>query len=166
MRMKAGTGGFLTMVFAVLGAVLFITMFSNILTAMEPLIDYANLSTFTALSIGLKIAPTVLLLAGTVGAAALYTVGYKNVSKGAADAGGMIRIVFGILIIILFVTLFYTILTSMYTLYGHANASYYIAFTTVVAILPVIMFLMGIFGGVATAVGGYRARRRRRALAF
>ena len=69
--------------------------------------------------------------------------------------------VFGIVQIILFVSLFLTILTGFYTLYGTANASEYTAFTTVVASAPTVLFLAGIFGGTATAVSGARSRRSR-----
>jgi len=154
------------MTFAVVGVVLYVSMFANIMTAMEVIRGYANISTFTALETIVKIAPTVLLIGGVFAASFGYYQGYKGAS--AQDASGVLRMVFGIVQIILFVSLFYTILISFYTLYlggATANASFspaeYTAFTTVTAIAPTVLFLAGIFGGVATAVSGVKTRRRR-----
>ena len=151
---------FITMTFAVVGVVLYVAMFANILSALETIRIYANISTFTALETIVEIAPTVLLIGGVFAASFGYYKGYKGAS--AQDASGVLRMVFGIVQIILFVSLFYTILTGFYTLYGAANASEYTAFTTVVAIGPTVLFLAGIFGGVATTVSGVRTRRRGR----
>ncbi len=150
-------GGFLVMVLSILGVVLFVSMFSSILTAIGAVLDYANVTTFIALEVVCKIAPTVLLLAGVGIAGFGYYKGLK--SAGGNDPGGMMRMVLGVLVIILFCTLFLTILSSFYTLYAAANTSY-IAFKTVVSILPTILFIGGIFAGTSTAVSGYRARRR------
>jgi len=150
---------FIVMTFAVVGIVLFVSMFSSIMTALETIRTYANLSTFTALETIVKISPVVLLIGGIFGASFGYYKGYKGAA--AQDSSGVLRMVFGIVQIILFVSLFYTILTGFYTLYGTGNASEYTAFTTVVAIAPTVLFLGGIFGGAATAVSGYRSRRRR-----
>lgn len=155
-----GKSSFITMTFAVVGVVLYVSMFSNILTGMETLRTYANVSTFTALSTIVQIAPTVLLIGGIFAAGFGYYKGYKGAS--AQDASGVLRMVFGIVQIILFVSLFYTILTSMYTLYSTENVGNYTAFTTVVAIGPTVLFLAGIFGGVSTAVSGYRTRKSRK----
>jgi len=150
-------GGFLTMVLSILGVVLFVSMFSSILTAIGAVLDYANVTTFIALEVVCKIAPTVLLLAGVGVAGFGYYKGLKT--AGGNDPGGMLRMVLGVLVIILFCTLFLTILESFYTLYSAANASY-IAFQTVASILPTILFISGIFAGTTTAVSGYRARRK------
>jgi len=154
-----GKSSFITMTFAVVGIVLFVSMFSSIMTALESIRTYANIATFTALLTIVQIAPVVLLIGGIFAA----TFGYYQGYKGAAsqDASGVLRMVFGIVQIILFVSLFLTILTGFYTLYGTANASEYTAFTTVVAIAPTVLFLAGIFGGTATAVSGARSRRSR-----
>jgi len=156
--------GFLTMVFSVLGVVLYVTMFSSVLTAVDAILDYANLSTFTALSTGAAIIPTILLLSGVFAGGFGYYKGYQSLSKGGSDASGLVRMVMGVLTIILFLTLFSTILSAMYTLYGSANATH-IAFTTVCQILPTILLLAGVFAGGATALSGYRARGKRRSLA-
>lgn len=144
-------------------------MFDNIMVAMEVLRTYSNISTFTALETIIKIAPTVLLIGGIFAASFGYYKGYKGAQ--AQDASGVLRMVFGIVQIILFVSLFYTILTSFYTLYiggATANASFvpanYTAFKTVTAIAPTVLFLAGIFGGATTAVGGARARKGRKHL--
>lgn len=158
--MLKGKSSFIVMTFAVVGIVLYVSMFSNVLSGMEALRTYAHISTFTALSTIVKIAPTVLLIGGIFAASFGYYKGYKG--AGTQDASGVLRMVFGIVQIILFVALFLTIMTSMYSLHSAGNASEYTAFQTVVAIAPTVLFLGGIFGGVATAVSGVRSRRRRR----
>jgi len=163
--MKGGMrGGFLAMVVSVLGVVLYVTMFSTVLTAFETLRTHANIATFVALETVVEIAPTVLLLAGIFAAGFGYYKGYKSSAQAGSDTSGLMRMVLGILVIILFVTLFSTIVTAMYTLHSADNADQYTAFQTVVTIAPTVLFLAGIFAGGATAAGGYRARRRRRAL--
>lgn len=166
-----GKSSFIIMTFAVVGVVLFVSIFSSIMEQMEVVRTYANISTFTALSTIVGIAPTVLLIGGVFAAGFGYYKGYKGAS--AQDASGVLRMVFGIVQVILFVALFYTILTSFYTLYlGGAteNASFYpaeyTAFRTVTAIGPTILFLTGIFGGVMSTYSGIKTRRasRRRLL--
>lgn len=164
--MLKNKGGFIAMVLAVLGIVLYTTLFSTILTAFQTLAANAYLSTFIAFEVIIKIAPTVLLLAGLVGAGFVYWKGYGKLAAGGGDTSGILRMVLGALMIILFVTLFDTILNSFYTLWLADNTSkYFIAFQTMCTIMPTILFLAGIFAGVATGVGGYRARKRRKALA-
>ena len=162
---KGLKGGFLAMVLSVLGIVLYVTMFSSVMTAIAALWLTSGVSNFIAFSTVLGIAPTVLFLGGIFGAGFAFWRGYKGVAGGGSDPGGLMRMVFGVLVIILFVTMFSTIITAMQTLYDaySANTSY-IAFGTVISIAPTVLFLGGIFAGGSTAVGGYRARRRRRAL--
>lgn len=162
-----GKSAFITMMFSVVGLVLYCSMFTNIMIGIEAINDYANLSTFTALSTIVGIAPTVLLIGGVFAASFAYVKGYQGAN--AQDASGVLRMVFGIVQIILFVTLFSTILSSLYALYiggATANASFtpadYTAFQTVVQISGTILFLGGIFGGTMTTISGYRARRRGR----
>lgn len=155
-----GKGSFIVMALSVVGLVVYVTLFSSILSALETIRTYANISTFTALETVVEIAPTVLLLMGVFGASFGFYKGYKGAST--SDASGLIRMVFGVIMIILFVTLFYTILTSFYTLYGADNAAEYIAFQTVVQIAPTVLFLMGIFGGGATAVSGAKAWKKQK----
>ena len=164
--MMKGKGGFVAMVLAVLGIVLYTTMFSTILTAFTTLAAHANLATFIAFEVIIKIAPTVLLLGGLLVSSFVYWKGYGSLSAGGGDSGGILRMVIGALMIILFVTLFDTILTSFYTLWLADNVSkYFIAFQTVCTIVPTILFIAGVFAGIATGVGGIRAKRKRKALA-
>jgi hypothetical protein len=151
---------FLVMVLSVVGLVLYVTLFSEILSAMETIRTYTNIATFTALLTVVEIAPVVLLLAGVFGASFGYYKGFKG--AGGQDPSGILRMVLGVILIILFVTLFYTIVGAFYTLYGADNASEYTAFQTVVQIAPTVLFLGGIFAGGATAVSGARSFRRRR----
>ena len=153
-------GGFLGMVLSVLGVVLLFALFSSIMTAFETIRTYANIATFTALSTVVQIAPTVLLLGSLFGAGVGYWQGSKAVSAKGQDTSGLLRMVMGVLVIILFVTLFSTILSSAYTLYSDASAGNYTAFKTVVSITPTILFLGGIFAGVSTSVTGYQARKK------
>lgn len=154
------------MVLAVLGIVLYVTLFDTILTAFTTLAANTHIGTFVAFATIIKIAPTVLLLGGLISAGLIYWKGYGKLAAGGGDASGILRMVMGALMIILFVTLFSTIVDSFYTLWLSDNtAKYFIAFQTVCTILPTILFLAGVFAGVATGVGGYRSRRRRRALA-
>lgn len=155
-----GKSSFLVMTLSIVGLVLFVTMFAQILTALEAIRTYANIATFIALLIAVRIAPVVLLLGGTMLAGWGYWKGYSG--SATQDPGGIIRIVYGVLVIILFVTLFLTLLTAFYTLYGADNASEYIAFQTVVTILPTVLFLGGVFAGGATAGSGVRTFRRRK----
>lgn len=163
MEVMRSKSAFITMTFSVLGVVLYVTFFSSILTGMTTILTYANISTFTLLQTVVKIAPTILLLGGLFAGGFFYKEGLN--SAEAQDANGLMRMVFGVLVIVLFVSLFYTILTSMYTLYTATNASSYTAFQTVVQIAPAILFLGGIFGGVETIRRGRKARKRSRAAA-
>jgi hypothetical protein len=155
-------GGFLKMTFSIVGIVILFAMFPTIMTALATLLTTTGVSNFIAFTTIVGITPTVTVLGLVFGAAMLYRSGYKSVSTG--DSGGLIRMVMGILEIILFVTLFATILSSSYTLYQTANSTW-IAFGTVMSIMPTVLFLSGIFAGGATAYGGYKARKSRKAYA-
>ncbi len=158
-------GGFLAMILSILGIVLYVTMFSTVMTAMTTLYATSGVSDFIAFSTVLGITPTVLFLGGIFAGAFIYYKGYKGVSKGGGDTGGLMRMVLGILIIILFVTMFATIVTSMKTLYDAYSANTtWIAFGTVISIAPTVLFLSGIFAGGSTSYGGYKARKSRRSL--
>ena len=163
--MGGKNSGFLMMILSVLGIVLYVTMFSNILAAFDDLGDFANISSYIAMSTVVSIAPTVLFLAGIFGAGAIYVVGYKKAA--ASGTNGLLLMVMGALEIILFVTLFSTIMTAMDVLRLTASvvAGDYIAFGTVVTIAPTVLFLAGIFAGAATAVSGYKSRQSKGALA-
>ncbi len=163
--MLKSKGGFVVMILSVLGIVLFVTLFGSVMGAFDDLL-LVDLTDFIALTTVIGIAPVILLLGGIFGAGFAYWRGYKSASGSGSDPGGLLRMVLGVLVIILFVTLFATIAESfgdLFTLYdGDTN---YIAFDTVLTIVPTILFLGGIFAGIGTSVGGARARSRRRALA-
>ena len=154
--------GLLTMVFSVLGVVLVSSMFYTILTALGTLRSTSGATDFLVFTTVVGIAPTILLLLMLGGGA----FGFYKGSKAAAsnDASGLIRIVFGALMVILFVSMFGTVITSMHEVWansGGANLTVWIALRTVSSIMPTILFLGGIFAGVATTVSGVRSRRRR-----
>lgn len=165
--MLKGKGGFITMTFAFVGVVLYVAMFLNIMTQIELIRAYSNISSFTALSTIVTIAPTVLLVGGIFLAGFAAYKGYK--AAAAQDANGILRMVFGIVSLILYAALFYAMLPHMYYLYDGGtttNATFtpsnYTAFQTVVGIAPTVLFVGGVFGTVGTGVSGYRSRRRRR----
>lgn len=161
--MSGKNGGFLQMVMAVLGLVLYVTMFSNILSAFVTLLGVTNIASYIAFATVVEIAPTILFLLGVFGAGALYFHGYKQATGAGINA--MILVVFGALQIILFVTLFSTIMTSMETLRTANNVTSFIAFVTVVEIAPTILLLLGLFSGAAVGVSGWRKRGKKGALA-
>lgn len=166
--MRNTTGGFLAMILSVLGVVLYVTMFSTVMTAFVALAAVTGLSNFIALSTVIGIAPTVLFLGGIFAGGFTYYKGYRAAATGGGN--GLLMMVLGVLQIILFVTLFSTIVEATYTLWGTYNTSTtWIAFPIVLRIAPTVLFLGGIFAGGATAVKGWRmrrsSRRRRSALA-
>ena len=164
--MMKGKGGFVAMVLSVLGIVLYTTMFDTILDAFVALAANTHVDTFIAFEVIIKIAPTVLLLGGLLASAFVYWKGYGKLSASGGDANGILRMVVGALMIILFATLFDTILDSFYTLWLADNATqYFIAFQTVCTIVPTILFIAGVFAGVATGIGGARARKKGKKLA-
>lgn len=160
--MKHMKGGFLMMIMAVLGVVLYTTMFSSVMTAFVALAAVTGIDNMIALSTVIGIAPTILFLGGIFAAGFVYYKGYKA-SAGSPSANGLMLMVLGVLEIILFVTLFATIVEAIYTLWATYNTTTtWIAFPIVLRIAPTILFLAGIFAGGATAYGGYRKRRSRR----
>ncbi len=157
--------GFMPMILSILGVVLYVTMFSTVMTGLTTLAGTSGVSNFIALSTVIGIAPTVLFLGGVFAAGLVYWKGYKNISESGGDPGGLMRMVVGVLIVILFITLFATIVTAVNTLYTtYSSNTSWIAFGTVMSIAPTVLFLGGIFAGTGTAVAGYRARKSRRTL--
>lgn len=162
--MKGNKSGFLWMILSVVGIVLFVNIFANIMDGLDDLLLNAAIADFIAFEICVHIAPTVLLLGGIFAAGWGYQRGYKNIAAGSGDTGGMLRMVMGVLLIILFITLFDPIATAFGDLYALYVGSDYIAFDTVLTIVPTVLFLGGIFAGISTSVGGWRSRKRRGAL--
>lgn len=154
------------MVYSILALVLFISMFSSIMSALATLYSATGASTFIAWTTVIGIMPVLLLLGGSASAGFFYGKAYKNLAGSGGDPSGLLRLVLGILQIILFATLFGTVLTSFYTIYttycGAANSSVWIALGTVITILPTLLFLAGIFSGGLVAVSGARTGVRRR----
>lgn len=163
MKIKGGGAGFLPMVIAIVGLVVYVTMFPTVLSGLATLYTTTGVANFTAFQTILRISPTILFIAGIFGAGFAYYRGYRAYATGGGDPSGLIRMVLGVLSIILFVTLFATVLTNMNTLYSSANTTW-IAFGTVVSISPTVLFLAGLFAGGATTYSGYKARKSRRSL--
>lgn len=151
---------FIWMTFGVLGLVVLTNVFDDILDALYGVAAHSNVATFLAMETVAKISATVLFIGLIFGLSVAYRRGYQQ--SAVTDSGGLLRMVFGLVQILLFATLFATVMTNLYSLYSSGNASTFTAFTTVVSISAVPLFLAGIFSGVATGVSGYRARSRRR----
>ena len=64
---KQSTAAFLMMVFSILGIVLFVTMFSTILTGFGTLWATVGISNYVGFATVLQIGPTVLFLGGVFG---------------------------------------------------------------------------------------------------
>jgi len=162
--MKA-KGGFLTMILSVLGIVIFTTMFQTIHTALGTLRSASGVSDFIAFTTVVGIAPVVLFLAGIFGGSYAYFKGFQSVSASGTDTRGFMRMVTGVLMIILFVTIFSTITDAIHAVWnnsGGANLTVWIALRTVTSIAPTILFLGGIFAGGSTAYSGIKSYRRGR----
>jgi hypothetical protein len=150
------TEGFMVMIYAILAVVLMTSLFTPIMSALATLYGTTGSSVMIAFQVVITIVPTVLLLAITTGAGIFYYKGYKqSVSQ---DPGGMLRLVLGVLQIILFITMFATVVTNLYTLYTtYGTNSTWIAFGVVITIIPTILFLAGIFSGGLVAFQGGKA---------
>ncbi len=157
---KSKYSGILMSVMALLGIILFASLFASIMSAINNIrYGSTSLTNFTALDTILSIAPVVLWLGGLLGAGVTY---YKGAQITAAkDPNGFMRMVMAVVTLVLFITLFLTVVNAIATVYSTTNASSYTAFTTVVGITPTILLLAGIFAAVSSGVSGIRARRER-----
>lgn len=153
-------GGFLMMVLSILGVVLYVTLFSNILTGFVSLESVTNAASYTAYSTVVKIAPTILFLVGIFGAGLLYYKGYKTASNSGVN--GMMMVVFGALELILFTALFVTIMSAMETLRTNANVGDFTALSTVIQIAPAVLLLGGLFAGGMSVVSGAKKIKKGR----
>jgi hypothetical protein len=149
--------GYMPMIFSILGLVALSALFIPIMNALAGLYDTPGASNFTLLQLVITIVPTILILALSVGLGFSYYTGFKQMAT--QDANGLISMVVGVMAILLFITMFGTVITnfsSLYTNYG-TNTTW-IAFGTVLTIVPTILFLGGLFGGGLLAFsGGKRA---------
>ncbi len=148
-----GKGGFLGMVLSVLGVVLFVTLFVSLISPFNTLYTTAN-TTWIAFGTVVSISPTIIFLAGLFGAGFAYWKSYGIAAAG--DQKGFMRMILGILELILFITLFSTIMTGLASVLT-ANITNFTALSTIVGIAPTVLFLAGIFASIGTAVGGYRS---------
>jgi hypothetical protein len=158
--MFKGKGGLMSLVLSVLGIVLFVTMFATILDSLVTLVGTGvTILNYTILSTCIKIAPVVLMVSIPAVLGVTAYKGYSRVSE--SDAGGLMRIIMGVLWIILFIAMFSTILTGFETVRAHANITYFIALSTVTVIMPTIIFLGGLFSGGLVAVAGIKQSFRK-----
>jgi hypothetical protein len=160
--MTGKNGGFLMMVFGILGLVLWTTLFTPILEAFVTLASLDYIANYIAFEVIIKIVPSILFLAGIFGGLWLQYKGYKKAMGSGINA--LLVTVMGALEIILFVTLFATVMGGIEDIRTSDNISYFIALSTVVSISPAILFLSGIFAGGAMAVGGWKNRKGKAAL--
>lgn len=154
-------GGLLAMIFSVLGIVVWVGMFTEVMTAFDALFAIVGIGDLMLFELILNYAPTLLLLGGIAGAGVGFYMGYKSVASH--DVSGMIRMVFAALGMVLFVTMFENIATAfvdLYTLYA-ADPNYPI-FDLAVSIAPTILFLGGIAAFVGTGLGGVKAAKKKK----
>ena len=164
----ASNKGFLGMIMSILGVVIFCSMFYTILTSLGTLRSASGASDFTVFQTVVGIAPVLIFLSVVIGATYLYAKSYASIAAGGADSAGLMRMILGVMEIIVFITIFGTIITSVHEVWANsagANLTIWIALRTVTGIAPTVLFVGGLFAGGATAVGGYRARKRSRRLA-
>jgi hypothetical protein len=139
-------GGFMQMISAI---------FTTIMSSLTTLYGTEGASSFIAFQTVITIIPTILLLAASIAAGIFYVKGYNKLAGGGQDPSGLLRMILGILQIVLFVTMFATVITNFYSLYtAYGTNTTWIAFGTVITIIPTILFLSGIFSGGLVAFGG------------
>jgi len=156
-------GGFLVMLMMVLAIVLFCSFFEYIMVALEDILAL-ELTNMLVLELLVQIAPTILLLGG------LGVLGYTGLkgyqATSVKDSNGLMRMVFAVLLLIVFLTIFTNIVEAFVDLYDvYGVDPTWIAFGIICQIMPAILFIGGIFAMVGSGVGGVKARRSRRALA-
>jgi hypothetical protein len=149
------------MIVGILGLVLWTNMFPTILTGLVTLANLDYIANYTAFETVLKISASVIYLGGIFGMAWIQKFGYQQASS--AGVNMLIATVLGVLEIILFVTLFATVMTGIEAVRTADNVSYFIALSTVVQLSPAILFLLGLFSGGAMAVSGYKSSKKDKA---
>ncbi len=154
--MGKGSFGVLGMVMTVLLEIFAITVFASIIGPFNTLYTTAN-ATWIAFGTVITIIPTLIFLAMIVGGGIGYWKSYKSASSGGVN--GFLIMVVGILEIILFVSMFSSVITGLAAILS-ANITNFIALTTIVGISPTLLFLLGIFASLGTAIGGYRKGKK------
>lgn len=152
--------GFLGMVLTFLGIVLWVTLFGAIMTQFDTLLTYAHLASFTLLQTLYQIGPVVIFLGVLGGMGWGYYKSYMSTTKG-EGVNMLMWVVFGALQIILFLSLFPTVVTSLYTVLTDSSISQYIALSTVLQISAAIIFLGGIFAGGWNISQGIKQGRKK-----
>ncbi len=154
------TKGILLQVMGILGIVLVTAVFPTIMTAFNNLrYGGTSLTPYIAFDTILGIGLVLLWLGALVGSGIAAAKGYSFTAEH--DTSGFVRMILGALAIILFVTMFATVLTNVETVRTTTNISNYTAMLTVVYITPAILFLGGLFTGGRNVVGGGRAAWKR-----
>jgi hypothetical protein len=137
--------------------VLAITMFQTIMTYIDLDLAVANASAYIGYTVVVGVTPTLLLLTIVGGGVWGYKHGYD---QAVANGASLLLMVFGILEIILFAALFPTIMAALETVRTMRSITDYIALQVVVEIVPVLLWLGGLFAGGATAAGGFHHRSK------
>ncbi|MDD5338161.1 MAG: hypothetical protein PHG35_01950 [Dehalococcoidales bacterium] len=110
------------------------------------------------------IIPSILLLGLTAFFGFKYYKSYQTMATG--DASGLLMMVIGILQVILFITMYATVITNFYTLYTtYGTNTSWIAFGTTITIIPTVLFLAGLFSGGLLAWKGGQKRKSKAAAA-
>ncbi len=157
-------GGLMTMVYAILGVVVYVSLFPTIMGLFDDLLGIAGIDDLLILPVVLRIVPTLLLLGGIAVSAFAYWKGEKTASV--TDSNGLMRMVVSVLGIVLFLSLFFTVaetFVDLYADYGDGGTYDYIALGIAIAIAPTVLFLGGVGSFIATGVGGYKANKKNKA---
>ena len=152
--------GLLVMIFASLGIVVFANIFQSLMTYFDDAWLIAGIEDLFMVPLILGFGPTIILVCILGGLAFAFIKGIGSVAS--TDAGGLIRIIFGGLGLIMFLAMFTpiaTIFVDLWTTY-EADPNYPMLGLTL-SIFPAIVLLEGIIGSVGSAVSGFRARRGR-----
>ena len=156
---------FMGMVLTFLGIVLWATLFDTILQQFDTLMGYTHLSSFTLLQTMYEIGPVILFL-GVLGLLGWgYYTSYMNSNKQGTGVNMLMWVVFGALQILLFLALFSTVISSLYTVLQDSSIASYIALQTVVQISAAIIFLSGIFAGGWNISTGIRNQKKKKSAA-
>lgn len=154
------TKGILLQVMGILGIVLVSAIFPTIVDNFNNLrYGGTSLTPYTAFDTILGIGLVLLWLGAMVGSGVAAYKGYRFTAEN--DTSGFVRMILGALTIVLFLTMFITVIANIETVRTTTNLTNYTAMSTVVAITPAILFLGGLFTGGRNIVGGGRAAYRR-----